>query len=75
MRFRQRVGCGAQSPQKAREPCDRDIGGAMGQALNAASAMPAYTLSDRGTCLSDQLRIAFYRNHERAFVGKTIATT
>jgi tungstate transport system substrate-binding protein len=24
----------------------------MGQALNAASAMPAYTLSDRGTWLS-----------------------
>jgi tungstate transport system substrate-binding protein len=30
----------------------RDIGGGMGQALNAASAMPAYTLSDRGTWLS-----------------------
>jgi len=27
----------------------RDIGGGMGQALNAATAMPAYTLSDRGT--------------------------
>ena len=27
----------------------RDIGGGMGQALNAAAAMPAYTLSDRGT--------------------------
>jgi tungstate transport system substrate-binding protein len=27
----------------------REIGGGMGQALNAASAMPAYTLSDRGT--------------------------
>ena len=32
--------------------CYRDIGGGMGQALNAASAMPAYTLSDRGTWLS-----------------------
>jgi tungstate transport system substrate-binding protein len=30
----------------------RDIGGGMGQALNAASATPAYTLSDRGTWLS-----------------------
>ena len=28
------------------------IGGGMGQALNAAAAMPAYTLSDRGTWLS-----------------------
>jgi len=27
----------------------RDIGGGMGQALNAASAMNAYTLADRGT--------------------------
>jgi tungstate transport system substrate-binding protein len=30
----------------------RDIGGGMGQALNAATATPAYTLSDRGTWLS-----------------------
>jgi tungstate transport system substrate-binding protein len=30
----------------------RDIGGGMGQALNAASAMSAYTLTDRGTWLS-----------------------
>jgi tungstate transport system substrate-binding protein len=30
----------------------RDIGGGMGQALNTAAAMPAYTLSDRGTWLS-----------------------
>jgi tungstate transport system substrate-binding protein len=30
----------------------RDIGSGMGQALNAAAAMPAYTLSDRGTWLS-----------------------
>ena len=30
----------------------RDIGGGMGQALNGASAMNAYTLSDRGTWLS-----------------------
>ena len=30
----------------------RDIGGGMGQALNAASASAAYTLSDRGTWLS-----------------------
>jgi tungstate transport system substrate-binding protein len=30
----------------------RDIGGGMGQALNAASATPAYTLSDRGTWLA-----------------------
>jgi tungstate transport system substrate-binding protein len=29
-----------------------DIGGGMGQALNAAEALPAYTLSDRGTWLS-----------------------
>jgi len=30
----------------------RDIGGGMGQALNAAAATPAYTLSDRGTWIS-----------------------
>src|SRR6185503_14361777 len=30
----------------------RDIGGGMGAALNAAAAMNAYTLSDRGTWLS-----------------------
>jgi tungstate transport system substrate-binding protein len=30
----------------------RDIGGGMGQALNAASAIDAYTLADRGTWLS-----------------------
>ena len=30
----------------------RDIGGGMGQALNAARAMDAYTLTDRGTWLS-----------------------
>jgi tungstate transport system substrate-binding protein len=30
----------------------RDIGGGMGRALNAASALDAYTLSDRGTWLS-----------------------
>jgi tungstate transport system substrate-binding protein len=30
----------------------RDIGGGMGQALNVASAMDAYTLTDRGTWLS-----------------------
>jgi tungstate transport system substrate-binding protein len=36
----------------AREKWYRDIGGGMGQALNAASAMNAYTLSDRGTWLS-----------------------
>jgi tungstate transport system substrate-binding protein len=30
----------------------RDIGGSMGAALNAAAAMDAYTLSDRGTWLS-----------------------
>jgi tungstate transport system substrate-binding protein len=39
----------------------RDIGGGMGAALNAAAAMPAYTLSDRGTWISfknkDPLRI------------------
>ena len=30
----------------------RDIGGGMGEALNTAAGMPAYTLSDRGTWLS-----------------------
>jgi tungstate transport system substrate-binding protein len=30
----------------------RDIGGGMGAALNAAAAMPGYTISDRGTWLS-----------------------
>lgn len=36
----------------AKEKWYRDIGGGMGQALNAASAMNAYTLTDRGTWLS-----------------------
>jgi tungstate transport system substrate-binding protein len=36
----------------AKEKWYRDIGGGMGQALNAASAMDAYTLTDRGTWLS-----------------------
>ena len=41
-----------QDPGTAREKWYRDIGGGMGQALNAASAMDAYTLTDRGTWLS-----------------------
>lgn len=36
----------------AMEKWYRDIGGGMGQALNAASALSAYTLSDRGSWLS-----------------------
>jgi tungstate transport system substrate-binding protein len=36
----------------SKEKWYKDIGGGMGQALNAASAMDAYTLSDRGTWLS-----------------------
>ncbi|HLX15613.1 MAG TPA: substrate-binding domain-containing protein [Bradyrhizobium sp.] len=39
-------------PDATREKWYRDIGGGMGQALNAASAMDAYTLTDRGTWLS-----------------------
>jgi tungstate transport system substrate-binding protein len=38
--------------QLVKENWYRDVGGGMGQALNAASAMDAYTLSDRGTWLS-----------------------
>ena len=42
-----------QTPEAlSKEKWYRDIGGGMGQALNAASAMDAYTLSDRGTWLS-----------------------
>ncbi len=42
-----------QSPDMlAKEKWYRDVGGGLGQALNAASAMNAYTLSDRGTWLS-----------------------
>ena len=41
-----------QAPDGLKEKWYRDIGGGMGQALNAASAMEAYTLSDRGTWLS-----------------------
>jgi tungstate transport system substrate-binding protein len=41
-----------QTPDPLKEKWYRDIGGGMGQALNAASAMDAYTLSDRGTWLS-----------------------
>ena len=44
-----------QSPDLlAREKWYRDIGGGMGQALNAAGAIEAYTLTDRGTWLSFQ---------------------
>jgi tungstate transport system substrate-binding protein len=44
---------GGRTPEMlAAEKWYRDIGGGMGQALNAASAMGAYTLSDRGTWLS-----------------------
>jgi len=41
-----------QTPDALKDKWYRDIGGGMGQALNAASAMDAYTLSDRGTWLS-----------------------
>jgi tungstate transport system substrate-binding protein len=41
-----------QTPDALKEKWYRDIGGGMGQALNAANAMDAYTLSDRGTWLS-----------------------
>jgi tungstate transport system substrate-binding protein len=41
-----------QMPDALADKWYRDIGGGMGQALNAASAMNAYTLSDRGTWLS-----------------------
>ncbi len=40
------------TPDATTEKWYRDIGGGMGQALNAASAMDAYTLTDRGTWLS-----------------------
>jgi tungstate transport system substrate-binding protein len=43
---------GQMSEALNKEKWYRDIGGGMGQALNAASAMEAYTLSDRGTWLS-----------------------
>ncbi len=43
-----------QDPGTADEKWYRDIGGGMGQALSAASAMDAYTLTDRGTWLSFQ---------------------
>jgi tungstate transport system substrate-binding protein len=39
-------------PERAKAGWYRDIGGGMGAALNAAAAMDAYTLSDRGTWLS-----------------------
>jgi tungstate transport system substrate-binding protein len=41
-----------QTPDALKDKWYRDIGGGMGQALTAASAMDAYTLSDRGTWLS-----------------------
>jgi tungstate transport system substrate-binding protein len=41
-----------QTPDALKDKWYRDIGGGMGQALNAASGMNAYTLSDRGTWLS-----------------------
>jgi tungstate transport system substrate-binding protein len=39
-------------PKSAGNDWYKDIGGGMGQALNAAAGLPAYTLSDRGTWLS-----------------------
>ena len=39
-------------PKSGADSWYRDIGGGMGAALNAAAAMPAYTISDRGTWLS-----------------------
>jgi tungstate transport system substrate-binding protein len=42
----------AVDPARAGGSWYRDIGGGMGAALNTASAMGAYTLSDRGTWLS-----------------------
>jgi len=39
-------------PQTGAGKWYRDIGSGMGAALNAAAAMPAYTLSDRGTWIS-----------------------
>jgi len=41
-----------QTPDALSEKWYRDIGGGMGQALNTASAIGAYTLTDRGTWLS-----------------------
>ena len=41
-----------QTPDALKDTWYRDIGGGMGQALNAASAIGAYTLTDRGTWLS-----------------------
>jgi tungstate transport system substrate-binding protein len=41
-----------QTPDALNDKWYRDVGGGMGQALNASSAMDAYTLSDRGTWLS-----------------------
>jgi hypothetical protein len=45
------------TPDASKEKWYRDIGGGMGQALNAASAMDAHTLSDRGTWLSFKKRV------------------
>ncbi len=42
------------APPKVAGGWYRDIGGGMGAALNAAAAMDAYTVSDRGTWLSFQ---------------------
>jgi tungstate transport system substrate-binding protein len=41
-----------QTPDALKDKWYRDVGGGMGQALTAASAIDAYTLSDRGTWLS-----------------------
>src|SRR3979409_840661 len=45
-------GAGQTAEALAKEKWYRDIGGGVGQARNAASALDAYTLSDRGTWLS-----------------------
>jgi tungstate transport system substrate-binding protein len=49
-------------PAKAGGSWYRDIGGGMGAALNAAQAMNAYTISDRGTWLRAYLGRAVFRH-------------
>jgi tungstate transport system substrate-binding protein len=50
----------------------RDIGGGMGRALNAASAMDAYTLSDRGTWLSfhNKGRLVIVVEHDPRLINR-----
>jgi tungstate transport system substrate-binding protein len=60
------------NPASLRADWYRDIGGGMGAALNAAAAMDAYTLSDRGTWLNfrNKARLAIDLEGDRRLLNR-----